>query len=330
MKKTFFFLLLFLLLMFESGSGNSKDGSLFNQNKKNDQLVQFLTVGTLEDDLLFQWVGVTVDQFGNIFVTDSLDYSLKKFSSDGNLLKKRGGRGQGPGEFMAPRLLDASKNYLYVTDHLVSGIQVFDQDLQFVRRIPIQFPITDLCVLEDDNIAVAPLMVNRPSRICFYNDTGKIYRVLIIGQDSEGLIMDQFSFVIDDHSNVYVVYTFQDKIEKYDAEGSQVWSTKLLGIKDVNKEKISGLILPTEIVYKEVDLDSRGNIYILGGSFSVNPSRDVYVLSPEGIQTSTLTLPDTSHCIYIDKQDFLYSRANEGVTLKKFKMSYRFNEKKSN
>ena len=324
MKKTFCFLLFFLFLMFEAVSGNSRGESLINQNKENIQLEQFLTLGSLEDDLLFQWIGVTADLLGNVFVTDSLDYSLKKFSSDGNLLKKRGGRGQGPGEFMAPRLLDASENYLYVTDHLVSGIQVFDKDLQFVRRIPIQVQITDFCVLRDDNIAVAPLTVNSPSQIIFYNDGGKINRVMTIGQDSADLIMDQFSFAVDDHSNIYVVYTFQDKIEKYNTQGSRIWSTELLGIKNVKKEEISGFILPTEIVYKEVDLDSQGNIYILGGSFSANPSRDVYVLNPEGIQISILTLPDTSHCIYIDDKDFLYSRANAGVTLKKYKMRYRF------
>jgi len=109
MKKTFCFLLFFLFLMFEAVSGNSRSESLSNQKKENIQLEPFLTLGSMEDDLLFQWIGVTVDLLGNIYVTDSLDYSLKKFSSDGNLLKKRGGRGQGPGEFMAPRLLDASE-----------------------------------------------------------------------------------------------------------------------------------------------------------------------------------------------------------------------------
>jgi len=147
---------------------------------------------------------------------------------------------------------------------------------------------------------------------------------MTIGQDGADLIMDQFSFAVDEHNNVYVVYTFQDKIVKYNTQGSRIWSTKLLGIKNVKKEEISGFILPTEIVYKEVNLDSRGNIYILGGSFSSNPSREIYVLNSEGIQISTLTLPDTSHCIYIDDKDFLYSRANAGVTLKKYKIRFHF------
>jgi len=70
-------------------------------------------------------------------------------------------------------------------------------------------------------------------------------------------------------------------------------------------------------------LDSSDNIYILGGHLSKNISRDVYVLNPEGELLTTLTLPDTSHCIYIDKNDYLYSRANEGVTLKKYKIKYK-------
>ncbi len=322
MKKTFCYFLFFLVMMFEAVSSPCEGESLCIQKPKNIRLEQFLTLGSLEDDLLFQWVGVTVDLLGNIYVTDTLDYSLKKISSAGNLLKRRGGRGQGPGEFMAPRLLDASENYLYVTDHLVSGIQVFNKDLQFVCRIPIQVPITDFCVLRDDEIAVAPLIVNSQAQIFFYNDAGKIKRILTLGQHRADLIMDQFSFVFDEHKNVYVAYTFQDTIEKFDKKGSRIWSTELLGKKKVKKEKISGYDLPTEIIYKDVDLDNRGNIYILGGSFSANPSRDVYVLNPEGIQIATLTLPDTSHCIYIDDKDFLYSRANAGVTLKIFKIKY--------
>ncbi len=313
MKKTLCFCLFFLFMMFGVVSG-----------QEDIQLDLLLTLGSLEDDLLYQWVGVTVDLLGNIYVTDSMDYSLKKISADGNLLKKRGGRGQGPGEFMAPRLLDASEDYLYVTDQLVSGIQVFDKDLQFVRRIPIQVPISDFCVLRDDEIAVAPLMANRPAQICFYNEMGEITRILTLGQHRSNFMMDQFSFVLDENKNVYLAYTFQDKIEKFDTSGSRMWSIALLGIKKVKKEKISGYNLPTEVIYKDVDLDSRGNIYILGGSFSANPSRDIYALNSEGIQIGTITLPDTSHCIYMDEQDFLYSRANSGVSLKKFKMRYRF------
>lgn len=321
MKKTLCLHLFLLLMMFVVVSGFSGDES---QKQENIQLEPLLTLGSLEDDLLFQWIGVHVDHIGNIYVTDSLDYSLKKISSDGNLLKKTGGRGQGPGEFMAPRLLEASENYLYVTDQILSGIQVFDKSLEFVHRIRLRVPVTDFCVLSDDEIAVAPLVMNSPAQICLYDATGQINKVLTIGQHKADLIMDQFNFVFDEHKNIYVAFTFQDKIEKFDSLGSRIWSTELLGIKKVKKEKISGYVLPTEIIYKDVDIDSQGNIFILGGSYSANPSRDVYVLNPEGIQMAVLTLSDTSHCICIDAKDCLYSRANAGVSLSKYKIRYRF------
>ena len=111
-----------------------------------------------------------------------------------------------------------------------------------------------------------------------------------------------------------------DRIEKFDESGKRLWSRNLLGIKKVKTEKISSYIVPTEIVYKDVALDPSGNAYVLGGKFAANRSRDVYVLNPDGELLSTLTLPDTSHCIYIDRKNFLYSRANDGITLKKYRI----------
>ena len=116
------------------------------------------------------------------------------------------------------------------------------------------------------------------------------------------------------------IYNYQDKIEKFDRKGKKLWSRKLLGVKKVKKEEIASFVLPSKLIYKDIVLDDSENIFILGGSFSRNPSRDVYVLNPEGQLLTTLTLPDTSHCIHIDSQGYLYSRANEGVTLKKFKI----------
>ena len=77
-------------------------------------LEEVLTIGSFDDDSLFQWVGVVADSEGNIYVTDMMDYSLKKFDAAGSFLAKTGGRGQGPGEFTAPRLLDNSERFIFV------------------------------------------------------------------------------------------------------------------------------------------------------------------------------------------------------------------------
>ncbi len=289
---------------------------------KRIELEEFLSVGRLDDDALFQWVGVVADSQNKIYVTDSMDYSLKKFDSDGNFIKKVGRKGQGPGEFMAPRLLDSSDRFLFATDQYFLGVQVFDKELNFKKRIQIKKPISDLKILSDSQIAIATMTIDKIASILIYNTEGKLTREFRYSEKRSPLMMDMVSFDFDQDGNLYLAYTFKDGIEKFEKKGKKEWSRKLLRIKKVKRKKISSYILPTQVVYKDVALDSLGNLFVLGGHYSKNKSRDVYVLSPEGKHLTTFSLPDSSHCLYIDKKDFLYSRANEGVTLKKYRMHY--------
>jgi len=285
-------------------------------------LEETLSLGSLDDDLLFQWAGVVSDSQGHIYVTDSLDYTLKKFDSRGNLIKKTGRKGQGPGEFLAPRLVDCSEKFIYVTDQNIPGIHIFDKDLNFVRRLPLVLPVVDFRVLSDDRIAVEIFTLEKTNAIHILDSEGKVKSELKYSQNGSTLMMDSVSFDIDPQGYFYFAYAFQDRLEKFDRNGKRVWSQKLFKQKKVKEKKIFSFRFPTEIVYKDLDLDQSGNLFILGGDFSENRSRDVYVLNSQGNYLTTFILPDSSHCIYIDSQDYLYSRTNEGVTLKRFKMKY--------
>ena len=127
-------LFIFLLLVALSIS----QGILAGKELRKVSLEEVLSIGELDDDTLFQWAGVAVGSRGNIYVTDAMDYSLKKFDPQGNFIKKAGRKGQGPGEFLAPRLLDCSENYIYATDQNFRGLKVFDRELNFIRHIMIK------------------------------------------------------------------------------------------------------------------------------------------------------------------------------------------------
>jgi sugar lactone lactonase YvrE len=285
-------------------------------------LEEVLSVGSLENDTLFQWVGVAVDPHGQIYVTDAMDYSLKKFDADGKLMKKAGRKGQGPGEFLAPRLLVRSDDYLFVTDQSLPGIQVFDHDLNFIRRIPIKIPIGDVKVLSDDRIAVVALVLNQSGCIHVYDYRGQMLKQFKYTEKQKSSMMDWVEIDFDSEGNLYVVYNFQDRIEKFDANGGRLWSRSYLDIKKVKTKKVGPWEVPDKIVFKDIVFDSDERLYVLGGGHSKNPSRDVYVLNRDGEILATFTLPESSHCLYIDLGNFLYTRANDGITLKKYRIKW--------
>ncbi len=286
---------------------------------KKIQLHEVLSIGGWNNDLLFQWVAVVSDSEQNIYVTDTMDYKLKKFDSQGNLMKETGSKGQGPGEFLAPRLIGVTDLYLYVSDQYKHCIQVFDKELNFKKLIKIRNTISDLEVLSDNKIIISTIGEKR-SRLIFYDSKGKNIGELEYSKKSR-FAMDRVQFEVDQHGNYYLVYNFRDRIEKYNSDGKKLWSKKLLKVGKAERKKIGEKKIPVRFIYKDIELDKCGNIYILGGSYSKNKSQDVYVLDHNGKMIATFVLPEASHCLYIDDKDFLYSRHNDGITLKKYKMN---------
>lgn len=283
-------------------------------------LEEVLSIGSLEEALLYQWVGVTTDAEGAIYVTDAMDYSLKKFDAGGNLLKTAGRRGDGPGEFSAPRAVDSSGHYVFVSEEARPFLTVFDKDLKYVTRMRLPGPVGDLKVLSDDRVAVVAITVENRNMVCFCDLKGRVLQKINYSGEKGSFIWDMASLEVDAEGNIYLAYTFVDRLLKLSPEGKRLWSRKLLSIKRIEKKKVGSFVVPTEVVYKDVALDPEGRVYVLGGHFSRNPSRDVYVLDPDGRHVGSLTLPEASHCIHVDSRGFLYARANEGVTLKKFRI----------
>jgi len=286
-------------------------------------LEEVLSIGGLEDQKLFQWTGVATDGAGNIYILDAMDYSLKKFGPDGRLLKKAGRKGQGPGEFMAPRLLACSGERLYATDQNVFGIYVFDRELRFLEKIPCPSLILALAALGDGRLAVAVMGMASPGKVMVLDADGRELSAFVpAGGPGQGILMDSMSLAQDKDGQFYVAFLFRDSVEKWTREGNRLWSKAFLGQKKIATTEVQSLALPSETCFKDVALDASGHVFVLGGKLSKHPSRDVYVLDKYGALLATFTLPDPSHCLHIDSRNYLYARANDGITLKKYRIIY--------
>lgn len=293
---------------------------------------EVFTIEGLGKSLIYQRGSVTTDREGNIYITDLQDYSIKKYNKIGELIKVSGKKGDEPGEFQGPNLIRYYKGKIYVSEIYRPGIQVFDEDLNFEFTIPIRVTATDLNIIYEDRIAVSTLRDDKSDGdyifcIYIYDSEGNEQDRIIYFTDNKFTMMNMISFEVYRKNYFLVAYTWKDKIGRFYKNGRLVWLKNLLGKKkaETEREKYSKRSFseyPVEAVYKAVALDTYGNLFVLGGDLSENINRDVYVLNKDGEHLTTFTLPEASRDIHIDRNNFLYSRSDEGKTLKKYILKY--------
>jgi len=90
---------------------------------------------TIRDTALYKpWAYLTVNPQGEVYLIDS-EMKIRHYSSEGNLMRVFGGRGQGPGEFMVAFNLGYVDGALWVQDAARRLIHVFSREGEFLRSL---------------------------------------------------------------------------------------------------------------------------------------------------------------------------------------------------
>jgi len=102
------------------------------------QLEQDLSIGGNENDDNYYFPkrvqGLTVDDEGNIYVTDGGNRRIQKYDKTGKYVQTIGRRGQGPGEYQSPgRILFDDEGNLCVYDS--PAIHFFHKDGTFIKKV---------------------------------------------------------------------------------------------------------------------------------------------------------------------------------------------------
>lgn len=126
------------------GEVEQKDGIQIIKNPKNpvypeDTLIleEDLTIASPDDDLRFQNLNyLVVDEAENIYVSDSRAGHILVFNKSGEVVRKIGQKGRGPGEMMFPLEIQILANKeLIVNDTGQTRAHIFSLDGTFVRQM---------------------------------------------------------------------------------------------------------------------------------------------------------------------------------------------------
>lgn len=286
-------------------------------------LEEILSLGGPESAVLLQWTGAAAGEDGSIYVLDALDCALKKFDDRGRLLGRVGRKGQGPGEFQFPVLLALSGERLFVADQRRPGMQVFDLGLRFLRTIAPGELVTALAGDGRGGAAFKPFTPpGQPARWRICDEMGRISAETVFMARVEAYLADSLSLALAPDGSVYAVYLYRDLVEKRDAAGRLLWSRAPAGGQAPSTETIQGLKIAKTMYWLDAALDPQGRLYVLAGGKTEHPARDVLVFDARGTRLATFVLPQPSHCLVIDPHGHLYARADEGMTLKKYRIRF--------
>ena len=238
---------------------NGKKGKWGKQTKLTLEFVR--TIGDIESNdenvLFYMPSDIAFDSQGNIYVLDSGNHRIQKFSPDGQYMASIGSKGQGPGEFQYPLSLDIdSEGYMYISDQGNQRIQILKPDGKNHKTVKmIKEPLGIIRVSGKDRL----IMGTGGSLIPFGPvdlDEKKALPKLIKVLDLEGRVQKEFGepfdynnfllnrmgnrfhFTVDKNKYVYIAFDFQNRIEKYSPEGKLLWrSDRVLNYSTEPKSK---------------------------------------------------------------------------------------------
>ncbi|MGD0535475.1 MAG: PKD domain-containing protein, partial [Methanoregula sp.] len=203
---------------------------------------------------------VAVDTSGNIYVADTYNNRIQKFSSDGTYLTQWGTVGSDDGQFESPDgvAVDTAGN-VYVADNGNNRIQKFSSDGTYVAQWgtvgsddgQFEYP-NGVAVDSYGDVYVADTYNNR---IQEFNSDG----TYVAQWGSYGNEAGQFEYpdgvAVDTAGNVYVADTSNNRIQKFSSDGTYLTQWGTWGSDDGQFEYPDG-----------VAVDSSGDVYVAESS----------------------------------------------------------------
>lgn len=167
-----------------------------------------LTILETENILFGQLADLAANSKDMIYVLDSREKTIYKYSENGQFLRRLGRSGQGPGEFQQPcSICRDAKDFIYVLDRLNRRIEIFDSNDDYLRSVKVlTFPTGNsmsLTVSDNGDFYLSGYYPNDDTVLCQFSPTGDLVKKFPLP------IIEYTGLTLSDHSqrmvNQYLV-----------------------------------------------------------------------------------------------------------------------------
>ena len=254
-----------------------------------------------ENNNIYLINGYDIDQNGNFYIGDGIDYSIKKFNPYGQFLIKVGKRGKGPGEFSSIRTITVNKNFVFVIDYKDHSVIVFDTSLVFIKKIQIKNGDPyNLLVTKNGNLIVVKT-TGYSSIIEKHKDPLGLDSVLILkefGIKDKNPLFNFLKLNTDNDNNYLISFYFENTLNIYDHNFNLIKNIKLNFLLDAKTSKEG---IPYGSVIENLCFSS-SNIFILEGTAS--KKQKIFQLDSTYKLMQIINLPEQSSFLKIRRGMF--------------------------
>ena len=284
-----------------------------------------LTMGRGEGEEIYSATGLAVDDRGGVYVSDQLEYCVKKYDTSGRFVGRTGRRGSGPGEFRAPVTVIAWRDTILVLQINNTVIQAFSTGLVYLgsRRIEGGVPV-DIAVSPEGELLVALLSDEGARALVFPSLLGGSPLEIIPGPGVGGhVLFGACKVAAGRDGSVVLLSLFLNRIAWYSRNGKLLAEARVPGIAPPGVD-MKANEPPTGTSFKGIQVTPGGNILVLAGSLARNPGVDVFVLGVRGTYIGVMRLRRPSRLLAVDRRGHLYVTAEEGTMVMEYIPPARF------
>ena len=193
--------------------------------------------------------GAAVDDSGNVYVTDTLNERIQKFTGSGVYVTQWGTSRTADGQYQRPAgvAVDAGGN-VYVTDYYNGRVKVFNSSGAYVRQWGMDGAPAGVAVDAAGNVCVADF---RGSRIFTFTSSGTLLTQFGTVGTGDGEFSGPVGVALDARGDIYVTDYNNNRIEAFTSGGAYVHQWGASG------SPIGQLAGP-----RGVAVDGAGNIFV--------------------------------------------------------------------